>query len=182
MNKKGFGPLLLLFFVIIGMLLLAFGASFLIGMGNNLKDEVVPIINGLGVVSGSGINGDNMTETANYVVTPVTVIMGSLGWVGGIGYVLCLLLTIGLAISFKMTGEKWLVIMFLLLAVAAIMISILISNTYQDFYDGGDDLAAQLHSQVLLSWVILYSPLITTLIMFICGIIMFTGPVEGGYV
>ena len=58
--------------------------------------------------------------------------------------------------------------------------SMFISNIYEDFYSGTDDLATRMQEQTILSWMILYSPLIFAIIAFIAGAIMFSGGTEEG--
>jgi hypothetical protein len=59
--------------------------------------------------------------------------------------------------------------------------SVLMSNSYQDLYEGTDVLAVSLQSQSLMSYMILYSPFILCFIATITGIFMFARPSEQEY-
>jgi len=54
------------------------------------------------------------------------------------------------------------------------------SNIYEDVYRGTDEFALILKEHVALSWLILYSPGIFSIIGFMAGIIMFSGDNQGG--
>lgn len=140
-------------------------------------DTAMPEISGLGQV------GDvNVTDVSNTALNPVNTVVQSLQWFGGLIYVLGLLGCIGLSIGFRITGDKWLMAFFFGCMIILIIGSIFISNIYEDFYNDGSEVGIRLHEQGLLSWFILYSPMVMCLIGFICGIIMFTGDNENAYV
>ena len=44
-----------------------------------------------------------------------------------------------------------------------------------NIYDGTDDLATRLKEHTILSWMILYSPMVFTIIIFATGIVLFSG-------
>ena len=79
------------------------------------------------------------------------------------------------AMGFKNSPNKWLIGFYFLLMIMLIMGSILISNMYEEFYDSNDDLSTRLKEHTILSFMILYSPGIFTIIGFITGIILFSG-------
>jgi len=64
---------------------------------------------------------------------------------------------------------------FISLMFILIISSIYISNIYEEFYNENTDVGTRLQEHVLLSWLILYSPMIMCVLGFIGGIIMFTG-------
>ena len=53
--------------------------------------------------------------------------------------------------------------------------SIVISNIYEDIYNGDDELGSRLRDQKILSFLMLNSPVIFTAVIFISGVILFTG-------
>ena len=77
-----------------------------------------------------------------------------------------------------MTGNKWLAGFFIACMFLLIITAIFVSNIYEDFYTGTDDVATRLQEHTMLSFLILQSPMIMAVIGFICGIIMFTGNPE----
>jgi len=159
---------ILFLFLIIG-LGLAFGNMII----NWVFDEAVPELSNLGMVGSA-----NLTEYSGYTLAPVNNLVQSFNWMIGVLYILALFGMVGLSMGFRMTGNKWLAGFFIACMLMLIMASIFISNIYQDFYDDGSDVGARLHEQTLMSWLILYSPLVMCIIGFVCGIIMFTRDTE----
>ena len=170
-NKKGqvdgiIWIFLVLFVILFLGLFLAFGSLVI----DWTFDEAVPILKDLGMMGSS-----NMTEIAGYTITPVDNVVQAFTWLAGVVYVMALVGCMGLAFAFRFTGSKWLMGFFVAGMLLLVMASIFISNTYEEFFTGTDDVATRLQEQTMLSWLILYSPLVTCIIGFISGIIMFTG-------
>lgn len=180
-NKKGMEGPIMIFLLACLMLALAFGGAILVSVGNNLMSEFRPVVDELGVVEGNGLPGDNMTQNANYVFTPLETITTSFNWILGVGYGFSLFLIIALALGYRSTGEKYLIVLWLLFIILGLFISISMSNTYEDLQTGSDSFAEGLRDQTLLSWLIINSPLILIIIMFIAGAIMFTGGPENAF-
>jgi hypothetical protein len=161
--------MLILFLLLIGGVMLIFGAVII----DWVFDEAVPELSNLGVVGDA-----NLTEYSKYSISPVNTVVQSFIWLAGVFYVLGLMGVIGFAFAFRFTGNKWLMGFFFACMLMLIMSSIFMSNIYEEFYTGTDEVGTRLKEHELLSYLILYSPLVFSVIGFICGIIMFTG--EGG--
>jgi hypothetical protein len=171
MNKKGqIGGIIIFGFILIVIMMV----GFIFGIGGAVTtwtaDTVLPELANLGVVEGI-----NMTENANYVIEPVNNIVQNFSWMTGVLYVLLLIGTIGIAMTFRITGNKWLIGLFFVVMIMVILASILFSNMYEDFHTGNDSFSLELQSYTLLSFLIINSPLIVTVIGFVAGIIMFSG-------
>jgi hypothetical protein len=175
MNKQGqifesFG-LIIGFFILIAIIL---AAGFFIVMGssvvNMVADEVVPVINDIQTVGDT-----NITQAANYVVTPVNNTIQNFTWLSGVLYLIAILSIFGFAFGYRITANKALIPLFFLIAFLMIILSIVFSNVYQDFYEGTDSFAGIMQEHTLLSYLILNSPMIMTIIIFVSGIVMFTG-------
>ncbi|RPJ79786.1 MAG: hypothetical protein EHM20_00340 [Alphaproteobacteria bacterium] len=179
MNKKGQGfNFLLSFFIVIGILLaVSLFISFIGVIIDMFMDEFVPTVQDIGVVGDS-----NITQYANYGLTPVNNLTQSFTWLGGLIYAVCLILLLGLCVAGRFTMNRWLIGLFFGFALLLILMSIFISNIYEDFYNDTGDIAERLQSQTLLSWLILHSPIVFTVIIFIGGIIMFSGINQDEYV
>lgn len=174
MNKKAdimlvIYMVLILFIVLILGLLLVFGIVII----DWTFDEVVPELTNLGQ-----IGNINATQIGGMTLTPVNNIVQSFTWLGGLFYVFALVGCLGFAFAFRFTGNKWLMGFFIACMFMLLIASIFISNIYEDFYNDSGDIGDRLHENVLLSYMILFSPIIICIIGFFCGIIMFTG--EGG--
>jgi len=177
-NKKGIMGIvifiLFLFIVLIAGVIIAFGSATL----NWVFDEAVPELTGMG----DDVGGVNMTQVSGVTITPMNNIVQSFQWAGGVLYVMMLIGVMGMAMSFRGSPNKWLIGFFLLVVIVLIMGSIFISNIYQDFYEGTDGVATRLQEQTILSYMILYSPMIFSVIAFISGIILFSGRQEEDFV
>lgn len=159
---------LLLFGVVLG-----FGSSTI----NWVMDETVPELKGLGMV------GDfNASEAMDIAVDPVNDFIQDITWVSGLVYIFGLLGVFGLAFAFRVSGEKWMIALFFILMFALIVASIFMSNIYEDVFRGTDEFASILKEHVALSWLVLYSPGIFSIIGFLAGVIMFSGDNSGGVV
>ena len=160
-----------LFFLVLFGIMLSLGSSTI----NWVMDETVPELTGLGQV-GSW----NATETVDLVITPVNTFIQNFTWVSGIVYVFGLIAMFGLAYTFRSTGDKWLIGLFVALVLILVIGCLFMSNIYEDFFASSDAMGSIMKEHVLLSWMILYSPGIMSLIAFIAGIILFSGPVRDG--
>jgi len=157
--------IVLIFILFVGFIMVTGSA-----VTNYVFDEVVPELTNLGQVGDA-----NMTHIASFTIAPLNSIVQQFTWVTGVLYILMLVGSVGIAFGMRMSPSKWLIGFYLLLMIVLIFTCILISNIYEEFYTGTDDLAIRLQEHVLLSYMILYSPMIFTIIGFITGIIMFSG-------
>ena len=177
MNKRGniwgiliiSGALIVLAFLAV---LFAFGSAVL----TKVVNTVVPEVRNIGMVGDT-----NFTQISDIAIAPAQSIINSSTWFGGVMYVMALLALFGLAFVYRSTGQKWLIPMFFAMMVILIIVAIFISNTYEAFYNGTDDIAVGLQNQQVLSWMILYSPAVFSILGFIAGAIMFSGSDEGVY-
>ena len=178
MNKKG-NLLLIVGFFLVLFLILFVGFVMVIGSAtlNWVFDEAVPELTNLGVVSGT-----NFTEIATFTVTPLNNIIQSFTWLTGVLYVLMLIASIGFTFSMRINPSRWLIGFFFMSVFILIIASIFMSNIYEEFYTGTDDLATRLQEHTILSFMILYSPMIFSIISFISGIVLFSGMQQEDFV
>lgn len=160
-----------IFLLMLGGLLLAFGGMTFGWISNN----ILPTITDVGVVGNV-----NVTQVSQITLRPVASVINSFTWMSGLIYALALFGLLGFAFSFRMTGNKWLMGFFFVCMLMLVIASIFISNIYEEFYNDGSEVGTALQDYTLLSWFILYSPLVVCIIGFISGIIMFTS--EEAYV
>ena len=178
MNKKGEGATSIIIFIFILFVVLFIGVALAFGgvIINWVFDEAVPELNTIGVVGSS-----NVSEYTNMAITPVNSFVQSFKWLSGVIYVLALLSTLGLSVAFRITGNKWLMALFLGGMFILVIASIFISNIYEEFYSDTGEMATRLHEYELLSYMILYSPAIMCVLGFVGAVIMFTGNPEEAY-
>ena len=140
-------------------------------------DELFPVVRDIGVVS----DGVNITEYANYALNPLESIINNYQVICMVGYMVGIIWIFSMAFIFRNSLSGWTIGFFLACVLLIITITILMSNTYEVYYNAGDDLALALHDASTLSFLALYSPTIMTIISFIAGIIMMTGGSRGYY-
>jgi|SRR3990167_4463589 len=178
MNKKGDIEGILVFVTILFLILIV---GFLMIVGGAVIDwvfdESVPELTNLGQIENL-----NMTEAGRMVINPVNNIVQNFTWFTGVAYFIMLIVSIGFAFTMRQAPSKWLMGFYVMLMLILVMGSIFISNIYEDFYTGTDDLAVRLQQQAILSFMILYSPMIFSVIGFITGIILFSGMQQEEYV
>lgn len=177
-NKKGqLGASNIIYFIVILFLVLLAGLLLVFGsvVVTWVWDEAVPELTNLGMVGDA-----NMTSIAGSTITPANTFVQSLTWLIGVFYAMALIGCLGLATAFRFTGNKWLAGFFICCMILLVMACIFISNIYEDFYDDANEIGTRMKEHKLISFFLLESPLIMTVIGFIGGIIMFTGDPEIG--
>lgn len=171
MNKKGQVGIILIFFTVIAVILVV---GLFIGIGvstiSMFMDDFVPEIAAIGTVAGA-----NITEYSGYVLTPLTTFVNSWSWMGGMLYFISIIGLFGIAVAYRSTPNRWLIGFFVLFVVLIIFLSIFISNIYQDLYEDTSSFGDNIKEQKLLSFFMLHSPLILSIVAFASGIILFSG-------
>ena len=145
---------------------MAIGSSVL----NFVFDETMPELTSLGQTENI-----NLSSTAKLVLNPVDNVVQSLTWLTGVLYMIMLIGSVGIVFIVRGSPSKWLLGLYFGLAIILILGAMLMSNMYEEFYDSTDDLALRMKEHTLLSNMLLYSPAILTVIVFITGIILFSG-------
>jgi hypothetical protein len=175
-DKRGVMSLVLFVIVLITILVIGFAASILTGVFTWASDEVTPIIQDIGMVEDVG----NFTEAAEYSVVPADNFVQAMPWLVGFSYVAMLIFAMFFAIGYQSSPNPFFIGLYIFLVLLVIFVSIIISNMYQDIYTGNDVISEQLHEQQLMTFMILRSPVILTLIALIAGIFIFTRPSDSG--
>jgi len=175
-DKRGVFGIVLFFIVLFSILIYGFVASISVAVIDVASDEVTPILEDIGVVEGTNISQamENTVGVANGFVQ-------SMPWLLAFGYGLALIFSIVFVASYKINPHPAFMAVYVALILLLIFGSIIISNAYEDIYTGSDDIALRLHENSAMSYMILYSPAILTMIAFIAGIYLFSsGKEEGG--
>lgn len=174
MNKKAnFFAMILIFLAIVVLLLVGFGASLLGATLNNVASEIVPVFNSLGTVGDT-----NFSQVTQLTLTPVQATLGTLDYLFGVLYFVSLFMILALAVSFRMSGNQWIIPVFIVFSILLLIVSIVVSNAYEEFYSSDDIIGTNLREQTIMSYALIYAPAVSVFLFFICGIIMFTGTRE----
>ena len=177
MNKKGQQETnVLWFFIIIIVLLVAgFVVIILSSIISDVGGELLPILR----VNVGDIKNVSTAEVSDKLISPFEIVIGSFSWLWGVIFMIAIFLLFGLAVSYKMTSSRWILGVWLVFTIFLILFSILISNVVEDFANSGDSLGSGIQSQTLLYFLLLNSPIIFTIVSFVCAIIVFSG-ISGG--
>jgi len=182
-SKKGAIGIIFFFIILFLILIVGFIVSIAVGIFDYVGDEVTPILTDLGIVNVSNTSSVNISEVGQYTFGTVNTFTQALPWLVGFLYVAALICSFAFVISYEANPNPFFIGIYFFLIIFLILGSILLSNMYQDIYSGDDDLADRLREQTLLSYMILYSPFILTLVAVISGIYLFARPPEssGGF-
>jgi len=169
-NKKGSAWPIIVFFLILFTIVI-FGFIFSIGAAitDYAADTIVPEIRSIGNVSGT-----NVSQNADYVVVPVNTVVQQIPWIIGLVYVIALIFSIVFVVSSRIAPHPAFLGFYVAFIILMILGCIIMSNMYQDIYSGTDEIATRLQEQTLMSYMILFSPVIITFIAFFAGVIAFT--------
>jgi len=164
---------------IMGTVLLVMCVVFAVALGGfMLKDTLGTVfteVRGIGMVT----DNVNVTTYADIVFNPVETILNNFSLYASVLYILGIILIFTLAFVFRDNANGISVALFIVAALLIIAFSIILSNTYEDMMTGTDVIAVGLQDATMISWLIIYSPTIITIVIFIAGIIMMTGKGDG---
>lgn len=174
MNKKaqveGFNGLI---WVVVFMALIIIVSLFVaIGTGvlTFVSGEVTDTMTSLGMVDTS-----NMSEYSEWTFGNLDRTIQMLKWGSGIAIIFSILGVLIMASVIKMNPHGFLIGFYVLLMLVLVIVGIFVSNIYEEFRDGGDEIAAELRTMPLTSFLIIYYPQLIAVIGFIGGIIIFSG-------
>ena len=177
-NKKGqMWPVVILLAGLVFLLIVAVAGMIGWSVLKTATDDIIPEIRTIGEVQ----EGTNVSEYADIGLVPAESIIDNLGLFIGIIYILGVGGLLSLSFIFRNNRNGWVIALFVASSILVILITILISNAYEEFYLGQDDIGANLRSESLASFLIIHSPKILTFVIFVAGIILFTGEEEGRY-
>lgn len=176
-NKKGAIGIIIFFLVLMTILIIGFFAAMLMATIDFVSDEVTPIMTDLGVVGNT-----NLSQVGDYTFGATNKVVQALPWVVAFGYAMALIFTLVFIFIVGYNPHPAFIGFYIGLMVLLVFLCIIMSNMYQDIYNGDDEIASRLKEQTILSYLILHSPFIMSFIAIIGAILMFTrhGISEGG--
>lgn len=173
MNRKGqgdFGFVLLFFIMIAGLMAFALFIGVFAVSIKTATDVIIPEIEAIGEVGAA-----NVTQYAEWTLEPIDTVIQSFSWLSGILYMLAIVGLFVIAYSSRFTNNRWLIVIYFAVAVLLLFLSILISNVYEDLYNSPDVVGDGLKEHVLLSYLVLHSPVVFSILIFASAIVLFTG-------
>lgn len=178
-NKRGAFGIILLFLVLFTILIVGFVGAILVSILDFTSAEITPIMTDLGMVENV-----NMSQASEYTFGTMDTIVNALPWLLVFSYVGCIIFTFVFILSWNYNPNPIFLGFYFMFIILLIFGSIIMSNMYQDIYTGTDEIALGLQSQGAMSFLILHSPWVFTVIAFIVGIYIFAGKqteMQGGY-
>ena len=167
-NKKGGIGIIIFFAVLMGVLVLGFIATLGWSVLDIASDELTPIFEGLGMVGDT-----NLSEVSTLTIGVVDGFIQSVPWLIALAYILALVFTLVFVFLVGYNPSPAYFAFFFSLMLLLILGCVVMSNMYQDIYTGNDEIALRLQEQVIMSFLILHSPFIMSLIAVIGGVLMF---------
>lgn len=174
-DKRGIYGIIVFFIILFSILIIGFIASMVVGVIDYGSDEITPVMKDLGMVEDY-----NMSGASTYTFGVMDTFVQSLPWIIAFAYVVALIFSVLFVMAYSSNPHPAFIGVYIAFIFLLILGSIILSNAYQDIYEGGDEIASRLQEQTALSYMILYSPFIMTLIAFITGIYLFTGRQDEG--
>ncbi|MCK5451763.1 MAG: hypothetical protein KAI70_08355, partial [Candidatus Omnitrophica bacterium] len=161
LNKKGQIGIIMFFGLLFLILIVGFIVAMVIGIVDFASDEITPIMEELGVLEGTSTN---MSEISGYTFGNVDVIIQNLNWLVGIVYIAALLFSIIFALVGFDNPSPFFMGLYFALILLLILGSVFISNAYEDILKGNDEISTRLYEQTIMTYMILHSPAILTLV------------------
>lgn len=174
-DKRGVMGILLFFAFLFLILVLGFIATIVVAVLDFGGDTITPIMQDIGMAGTS-----NISEYVEYSVVPLNNLVQALPWLIGFGFICAIIFSVIFAVSYRYNPNPVYIGLYLMLILLLIFGSIIMSNMYEDIYTGTDEIATRLQSQTISTYLILYSPVIFTIIAFLTGIYLFVGRREEG--
>jgi len=177
MGKKAGIGIIIFFSVLLIVVIIGFIAVMVWSVIDIASDELTPIMTELGMVEEA-----NLSQASEYTFGVADTFIQSLPWVIALGYVLVLVFTLVFVFIVGYTPHPAFIALYIMLMILLIFGCVIMSNIYQDIYEGTDELALRLQEQTIMTYLILHSPFIMAMIAVIGGILMFTrqSATEGG--
>jgi len=178
-DKKGVMGIILFFLILFSILIIGFTLAVVVGVVDFSSDTLTPIMEEIGMVEDA-----NVSQAAHVTVGVVNGFVQSAPWLLALGYVGALVFSIVFVVAYNSNPNPAFIGLYLGFILLLILGSIIISNAYEEIYNGTDEIATRLQDNVAMSYLILYSPFILTVIAFITGIYLFAGRQNenvGGY-
>lgn len=164
---------------VLGTVLLVMCFVFMFVMGGSIVTDTMGTVFSEVRSIGNITSGVNVSQAADHVFIPVENILNNYSMYAAMLYIFGIVLIFTLAFIFRDNVNLLTISLFFVSAMLIIIFAIILSNTYEEFYMASDFLGTSLREATMASYLILYSPAIMSIVVFIAGIILMSGK-EGG--
>ena len=170
-DKRGFMNFLFFFLILFTILIIGFIAVVGVSLVKYTSGVITPIMTDIGVVGNT-----NISEASQYTFGTVNTIVNAFPWLLAFTYVAMLIFSIVFVVSYKFNPNPVYIGVYFIFVILLIFGAILISNMYENLYNTNDSVIGPgLRDQTAMSFMMLRSPWILTIIAFIVGIYIFAG-------
>ena len=171
MNKKGFMGFVFFFLILFTILIIGFIAVIGVSVVKYASGIVTPVMTDIGTVGNT-----NISEASEYTFGTVDKLVNSLPWLLVFGYVAMLIFSIIFVVSYNFNPNPVYIGIYFVFVILLVFGAIIMSNMYEDIYNSGDEVIGEgLQEQTAMSFMMLHSPWILSIIAFIVGIYIFAG-------
>ena len=177
-NKRGqMWNIIILIGGLILLTLIVAGGMIGWGVVKSATDVIIPEFNAIGDIGAGG----NVSEYTEMTTTPLSSIIDNFALLMGLIYIVGIMGLLSYSFIFRDNLNGWVVALFFVSIMLLIVMCIAVSQFYEEFYLGQDELGTLLRSASVASFLIINSPVIMTIIAFLSGIILFSGNKDLGY-
>jgi len=170
-NKKGFMGFVFFFLILFTILIIGVIGTLTVAIVEYTSEVITPVMQDIGMAGST-----NVSQAAEYTFGTVDKLVGSLSWLLAFGYVAMLIFSIIFVVSYNFNPNPVFIGIYFVFVILLIFGAIILSNMYEDLYNSTDEVIGDgLKEQVAMSFMILHSPWILSLIAFIVGIYIFAG-------
>jgi len=171
MNKKGFMGIVFFILILFTILIIGFIGVIVVSLLDYTSEVVTPIMEDIGVVGSA-----NISEASEYTFGTVDKLVNALPWLLAFSYVAMLIFSIIFVVSYNFNPNPVFIGIYFIFVILLIFGAIVMSNMYEDIYNSGDEvIGVGLQEQTAMSFMMLHSPWILSIIAFIVGIYIFAG-------
>jgi len=118
----------------------------------------------------------NISEASEYTFGVVDKTVSALPWLLAFSYVAMLIFSIIFVVSYNFNPNPVYIGIYFIFIILLILGAIIMSNMYEDLYNSDDEVIGEgLREQTAMSFMMLHSPWILSIIAFIVGIYIFAG-------
>lgn len=175
-DKRGLMGMVFFFLILFTILIIGFISVMGVTLVVFASETITPIMEDLGVVGAS-----NVSQASEFTFGTVDRTVQALPWLLTFAYLAMLVFSIIFVVAYKFNPHPAYIGFYLLFVVLLIFGAVIMSNMYEEIYLSNDPVIGEgLRDQASMSFLILHSPAIFTVIAFIVGIYMFVGTKEEG--
>jgi hypothetical protein len=174
-DKRGFFGILMVFIILFSILILGFVGVLVASILGYASSVITPEMKNIGMV-----DNINVSQASTIALRPVESMVNAMPWLVAFAYVMALIFSLVFASAYKYNPNPAFIGIYLALILLLIVGAIIMSNVYEDLYNGNDEIATRMQDQAIMSYLLIYSPIILTIIAFVTGIYMFSSKDQMG--